>query len=236
MSESPAMKYGVTFLMLAFGCFVLAVLTWDVVGWLIVLILYAACSFLLLAVAYFASCPGLLMKRVSGCRSIGTWVIFGPYFLLNAVTYGMCKLVSREPPYAQVLPNLFFGRRLSASECTAVPWTGVLDLAAEFAESRPLRELASYKSLPVLDGTCPTDQQLRFALSWIGAMSSSGPVYIHCALGHGRSACVVIAYLLSVGEVNTVESGEQRLQSLRPGVRLSTTQYRTLLQFKASTS
>ncbi len=209
------MKYGVTLLLLAFGCFALAILTWDVVGWLIVLILYAACSFLLFAVTYFASWPGLLLKRASGHQSIGAWVLFGPYFTLNALAFGLYRLVSREPPYAQVMPNVFFGRRLSASECTAVPWTGVLDLAAEFAETRPLSKLAGYKSMPVLDGTCPTEHQLVSAMSWINAMVHSGPVYIHCALGHGRSACVVIAYLLTVGEVSTVGEGVKCLQVLR---------------------
>ena len=229
------MRYGLTFLSLSIGCTVLVMLTWDVIVWLTVLILYAAFSFLLLALAYFASWPGLLMKRASGYLSIGAWVLFGPYFLLNIMTFGLYRLVSCEPSHTQVLPNLFFGRRLSSSECSAVDWTSVIDLAAEFAESRPHRKLAGYKSMPVLDGTCPTEHQLVSAVSWINTMVTSGPVYIHCALGHGRSACVVIAYLLSIGEVNTVESGEQRLRSLRPGVRLNAIQHRTLLHFKSST-
>jgi protein-tyrosine phosphatase len=57
-------------------------------------------------------------------------------------------------------------------------------------------------------------------------------VYVHCALGHGRSACVVIAYLLSVGSVRTFFAGTGVLRSLRPGVRLDPEQRRLLRRFE----
>jgi len=98
---------------------------------------------------------------------------------------------SREPAYAEVVPNLSFGRRLLARECTAVRWVSVLDLAAEFTEARPLRELAGYRSLPVLDATSPTVEQLRSSVAWLTEVVAIGPVYVHCALG------MVAAHVLS---------------------------------------
>ena len=158
-------------------------------------------------------------------------MLFGPHILLNTAAIRLYCLVSKEPSITQVTPTLFFGRRLLARECLTGQWIGVLDLAAEFTEARPFRELVGYRSMPVLDGTCPTEEQLRSAVVWLNSTLVTGPVYVHCALGHGRSACVVIAFLLSMGEVNTVESGEQRLRILRPGVRLNGTQRHGLQVF-----
>jgi protein-tyrosine phosphatase len=112
---------------------------------------------------------------------------------------------------------------------------GVLDLAGEFPAARPHRELPGYWSLPVLDATAPTEQELRSAVTWVAEAVKSGSVYVHCALGHGRSACVVIAYLLSIGAVGTVAEGVLLLQSLRPGVRLHPTQLRLLRRFEPQT-
>lgn len=155
-------------------------------------------------------------------------MLFGPYIVLNHIAFGFYRRLSRESAIVQVVPNVYFGRRLLAQECVAGRWVGILDLAAEFDEVRPLRVLPGYWSVPVLDATAPTEDQLRSAIAWIANAVTLGPIYVHCALGHGRSACVVIAYLLSVGEVITVEAGEQRLQSLRPGVRLNSIQRQRL--------
>ncbi len=230
-----SLKYSLTFLVLALACVATALATWGSVGGLGVVFLYPAVSSSLLAVAYAGAGPGLLLKRASGRRSVLAWALFGPYFLLNALTLGLYRLASREPACVQVAPNLFFGRRLASREGAAVGWVGVLDLAAEFAESRRLREVAGYKSLPVLDATAPTEPQLRAAVAWVTEGVASGPVYVHCALGHGRSACVVVAYLLSVGVVATVAEGVRLLRSLRPGARLNAPQRQRLRLFEPPT-
>ena len=218
-----------TFLVLAAAFVVVAVAAWDSVGWVAVLPLYAALSFALLAAAYAGAGPRLLLKRATGRRSVLGWVLFAPYFLLNAVTFGLYRLLSREPAYVRVAPNLFFGRRLSAREAEAAGWASVLDLAAEFpAAWAP----TSYRSLPVLDAAAPTEEELRAAVAWVAEAVAAGPVYVHCALGHGRSACVIIAYLLSVGAVGSVAEGVRLLRSLRPGVRLHPPQRRLLRRFE----
>ncbi len=228
-----SLKYSLIFLVLAIGCLISALEVWDSIGWFALTFLYASVSFVLLAMAYAGAGPGLLLKRASGRRSILAWVLFGPYFLLNVLTFALYRLMSREPACVQVSPNVYFGRRLSSRECLEIRWVGVLDLAAEFAESRRLRELPGYRSLPVLDATAPTEEQLRSAVAWVTSGSASGPVYVHCALGHGRSACVVIAYLLSVGVVASVAEAVRLLRSLRPGVRLHPAQRARLRVFES---
>ena len=55
-----------------------------------------------------------------------------------------------------------------------------------------------------------------------------GPVYVHCALGHGRSALVTAAVLLRRGIVGDVRAAELHLRERRPGVRLKGVQRRLL--------
>jgi hypothetical protein len=223
-------EYCVTFLILAVGCGIVAVSLWELFGWVGVLPAYASVSFLVLAAAYAGAGPRLLFKQADGSRSPWAWLLLAPYFALNAITFRLYCLLSREPAYAQAAPNVFFGRWLSAREHQEAGWAGILDLAAEFpAVWRPAR----YRSLPVLDGTAPSEQELRSAIAWIHEAMTAGPVYVHCGLGHGRSVCVVIAYLLSVGLVRTVAEGVRLLRSVRPGVRLHPSQRRLLRQFES---
>ncbi len=225
-------KHSFAFLLLAVGCVVSAHAASEIAGGFGVAFLYAAFSFLLLAVAYAGAGPGILLKQSSGRRSVWAWILFGPYIVLNHIAFGFYRRLSREPPSVEVVPNVYFGRRLLAQECGAGKWVGVLDLAVEFDEVRQLRKLSGYRSMPVLDATAPTEDQLRAAIAWIANTVTAGPIFIHCALGHGRSACVIIAYLLSVGEVVNVEEGEQRLQLLRPGVKLNPMQRQRLRAFE----
>lgn len=227
-----SLKYSVVFLVHAVVCGGLALAAWDFVGWFAVLFLYAAVPVLLLAVAYAGAGPGLLLKQASGQQPFWAWVLFGPYFLVNSVTFGIYRWLSSEPSFVLVAPNVYFGRRLSKGECAGCPWVSVLDLAGEFAETRPLRELAGYRSLPVLNATDLSEEHLRSAVAWVTAAVATGPVYIHCVFGHNRSACVVLAYLLSSGQASTVVEAEQRLRSLRPGVRLLPRQRQGLQAFE----
>jgi hypothetical protein len=217
---------------LSAACVVVALAAWDSVGWAAVLPLYAALSFGLLAVAYAGAGPRLLLKRVNGRRSVMGWLLFAPYFLLNAVTFHLYRLLSGEPAYTRVAPNLYFGRRMSSREAEAAGWVSVLDLAGEFPAARWVRERPGYRSLPILDATAPPDEELRSAVAWVAQAVAAGPVYVHCALGHGRSACVVIGYLLSVGAVGSVAGGVRLLRALRPGVRLHPSQVRVLRGFE----
>ena len=90
-------------------------------------------------------------------------------------------------------PNVFFGRRLMEGEARkalhAAGFVAVLDLAVEFAEPAAFRGLAGYTSLPLLDGAPVEAAALDRCVAWVQERRGRGPVYIHCALGHGRSSC-----------------------------------------------
>jgi hypothetical protein len=189
----------------------------------------ATISFLLVSIAYFGAGPRLLLKRRTGQRPAWAWLLHWPFFALTDFSYRLSMHLSREAAYAAVGSNLYLGRRLTTREAKSVSWVAVLDLAAEMPETGPLRELRSYRSFPVLDATAMTLAQLRDAVAW--ANRQCGPVYVHCALGHSRSALVVAAYLLDRGLASCPKEAVRQLRALRPGVRLNRAQWKVLNAF-----
>ncbi|MBI4870420.1 MAG: dual specificity protein phosphatase family protein [Candidatus Riflebacteria bacterium] len=94
-----------------------------------------------------------------------------------------------------------------------------------------MRSAAAYRCIPLLDGTAPGPEALLAGARWIQARLELGPVYVHCAMGHGRSALFVAAYLLLAGRAGTVEAALAELGRLRPGVHLHPDQSSCLREF-----
>lgn len=214
-------------------------MTWGAPSWLTLIQLYLAVVFGQLAFTYGMFGPRIFGKRPDGRLPGRTWILFGPYLALSHLGWQLHRLAQGKRRYVEAAPGLYFGRRLTAREAQQPDhpaWHGVLDLTAEFSEAPRLRQLPSYRSLPILDFTAPTDSDLHIAVTWLEETLRQGPVYVHCAAGYGRSACVVIAYLLTAGIVTNVNEGEQRLRDLRPGVGLTKSQRQRLRQFERSPS
>ena len=75
-----------------------------------------------------------------------------------------------------------------------------------------------YVCLPALDGLAPGAVEGE---EFLGKIEACGvPVYVHCALGHGRLALVAAAVLLRRGVVDDVRAAETHLRERQPGVRL----------------
>ena len=81
--------------------------------------------------------------------------------------------------------------------------TAVLDLTAEFSETKPFRALV-YRNIPILDLTAPSIEQLREMAAFIDEESRQGIVYIHCKIGYSRTAGAAAAYLLQTGKAASV--------------------------------
>ena len=231
-----SVAYGIIFTVLAATAALVAVLASEWSLWpLRVAGAAAALSLVLVAVAYFGAGPRLLFKRTSGRRHPLAWLVHWPYFALTAFSYRLLRFFARrEGAYVEVAPNVFLGCRLTSREARRAEvrgWVAVLDLAAELPEPRSLRELTNYRSLPVLDATAMSLEQLRDAVEWLKRHAASGPVYVHCAIGHGRSALVVAAYLVAIGLTADAKTAVKQLRQLRPGVRLNRPQRRALAQF-----
>ena len=199
-----------------------SVFVWQSGGWPAVLMMWLPVLVFLGPVIVAVKCRWRsLGKRPDRRRPWWATVIFAPYLLLIRGTFELARLFSREPAFAVVAPNLAFGRRLTEAEARRTDFESVLDVTAEFAEVPHFRSRPGFLAIPVFDYTAPTPDQIRVAVGWIAEAVKRGPVYVHCALGHGRSACVVLAYLLESGTVATVTDGMRLLRERRPKVKLT---------------
>ena len=190
----------------------------------------ASVAFVILGLAYAIRRPVLLGKRQDGRLHTVPLLLMLPYHALNAMTFGLYRMAEKAPPWAQVSDRLFWGRRLTSGEAAEMPATHVLDLTCEFSECPALRG-RKYRSVAMLDGTAPTIAQLTQAVNWLRESVACGPTYVHCALGHGRSGTVVLAYMISEGRVASVEEGLAWLRSIRAKATLSRGQCDILRQW-----
>jgi len=185
------------------------------------------------ALAYAGIGARVFLKRADGRLHPLSFVLFWPYHLLNVVSLYLFRWLSKENPVDEVAPNLLLGRRLTHRE--SEQWldrgvVAVLDLTCEFSETSPFRERTHYRCLPVLDTKVPTRDELDETLVWLKEQTDQGVVFVHCALGHGRSAMVVATYLLHTNEVASVEDAIRRLTEVRPKIGLSPSQIDLLHQ------
>lgn len=195
-------------------------------------VVFACCGIaaLLVGIAYLIGRPGLLFKRDDGSRPWWAWVLLWPYFGLSWTTFWLYRATSRGERSTEIGPGVWLSRRLLADELRGGrEWAGVVDLTAEFPRVRA--DGADYLLLPVLDAAPPTVEQLARAVRWIEGQRARGPVLIHCALGHGRSASVVCAWLLATGAAGDVEAAVARVRAARPGVGLKAAQLARLDEY-----
>jgi hypothetical protein len=202
-----------------------------------ILALWLAVDFGLLSAAYGGAGSRILLKQKNGVRKKWAWPVFAPYFLFNEVTFLLFRLLDRRPPYARIVHNLYLGRRMTSREARrlrVLRWRAILDLAAEFEEVAWLRREKFYRSLPVLDAMAPDGGALSATVDWLAKRVAEGPVFVHCALGHGRSATLVVAYLLASGEAPTIEDAIALVRAQRPGIGLSARQREALDEYTRS--
>jgi protein-tyrosine phosphatase len=82
----------------------------------------------------------------------------------------------------------------------------------------------NYLCLSTLDHTAPSKNQLKQAIIFIKNHIIERPVFVHCALGHGRSATVVAAWLMEQNKAQVVEEVVKQIKTIRPGVELDAAQ------------
>lgn len=186
---------------------------------------------LLLSLAYGTQEPARLGKRVTGRFSIFGTVVLWPFWLVTLGLLSSTSRLTRSPAITEVVPGLWFGRRLFAHETDRFPGHAVLDLTAELPEPQAFRSRSQYLCLPLLDGGAPSVNQLRVAMDWLRQSHQNGPVLVHCAQGYGRSACVVLCYLMRMELVSTLDDGLRLLRSVRPGVSINREQRMRLEEF-----
>lgn len=223
------MKYALGLWLLVAGCAAAAIaLPWWPAQ---AAALWVGVSLLLAGAAYAGIGPAVLGKRTNG--ELPAWSVLanGPFLLFALVSMRFFHRATGRHGWHQVAPGLWLGRRPSGRDRTAyeaLEIGAVVDLCAELPRSRVLQGDERYLSLPVLDGEAPSASQLATAVAWIEAQRDAGPVLVHCALGHSRSAAVVAAWRMRHADPGTVDAQEQALRTLRPGVRFTPAQRQRL--------
>lgn len=179
---------------------------------------------------------GFIGARIFGKRSDGSmawWnvLLFFPYLAATWLLWHAQKTLTQEPLCNQISPGVWLGRRCSAGELPSGVEM-VVDLTAEFPEMRQVRKGRAYLCLPILDASVPSLTSFQELVQTVASVDK--PIYVHCALGHGRSATVVVALLVVRGDALSVDQAELMVKMARPGVAISTVQRHLLQQWQFS--
>lgn len=195
-----------------------------------------AVAFSFVGLAYAFIGHRAFLKRPNGQLSPLSYLLYWPYHLLNGLSLLGFRRSGKESAFDKMDENVYLGCRLGSGDRQTIAGLGiasVLDVTCEFSEIPALRRL-SYRCIPVLDTRAPSLEQLKAGAEWIRQESARGPVYVHCALGHGRSATFVAAYLLLTGKARTPREAMDKIKALRPGVGLHPDQVALLEQMADS--
>lgn len=227
------MKYAVVFILFSLTCAFYATTSQVLAIRLIAASLAIAFSGVGLAYAFVG--PYAFLKKPNGQLSLLSYVLYWPYHLLNWFSLFGFRYGGKENAFDKIDENVYLGCRLSNSDKQDIKKLGiksVLDLTCEFSEIPALRQL-SYRCIPILDTRAPSLELLKAGAEWIKEESAKGPVYVHCALGHGRSATFVAAYLLSSGKACTAQEAIDQIKVLRPKIGLHPEQVAQLEEMAA---
>jgi len=180
-------------------------------------LLWPGWSVLIVGIAYLNGGPGVFGKRLDGRLRWLNLVVLWPYFL---VAWTLWQLKSRggESPHDEVAPGIIVGRRPLDEREMPSDATVVVDLTSEFARAPSSRRVDRYVCLPILDTRAPDDEAFRALIDDIE--DADGPIFVHCAMGHGRSATVAAALMIRRGLAKDVETAIAQMTEARPGVYL----------------
>ena len=110
---------------------------------------------------------------------------------------------------------------------------GVINLCAEYrGPDRSYKQLGMrHLRLPTTDHFEPSVEDLERAVQFIAEHEALGKkVYVHCRAGHGRSAAVVLAWLLTKNPNVDLQQLNQELCKLR-NVRKTLWKQRNIFRF-----
>lgn len=171
-------------------------------------LLWPAVSLTLVAANYAALGADGFQKGADGRISLAAFVLLGPY-LLGAWTNSRLW-TRRDPAPVAIRDGVCVGRDPWPRQ--AEGFAAAIDLCAELPGCRGAR------AIPMLDLVAPPPERLAEAAAAIERARGDGRVLVYCALGYGRSAAAVAAWLIATGRAATVEASLAEIRRARPRI------------------
>ena len=170
--------------------------------------LWVSVSLSVVAFAYLTGNAAVFQKQADGMLSAAATVLLLPY--LAGVRLNMAYWLCGKAKTARVRDGVLIGSVSAISD--GLP--AVLDVCAEYP--RP-RYRGTYRVLPLLDMVAPSENDLMQAASLLETLRRQrGKVLTCCALGYGRSAAVVLTWLLVYGGCRDLAQATAELKQARP--------------------
>ena len=174
--------------------------------------LWISVSLSVVTFAYLTGNAAVFQKQADGRLSAAATVLLLPY--LVGVRLNMVYWLRGKAKTARVRDDVLIGSVSAISD--GLP--AVLDVCAEYP--RP-RYRGTYRVLPLLDMVAPSENDLMQAASLLEALRRQrGKVLTCCALGYGRSAAVVLTWLLVYGGCRDLAQATAELKQARPQMML----------------
>jgi protein-tyrosine phosphatase/membrane-associated phospholipid phosphatase len=191
-------------------------------GWL--WFLWPAVSLALVASAYLLIGPAVFAKSDDGRIGPAARVLLAPYLICAWINSRLWTW--RDPDPVEVAPGVWLGR--FPSRARMVGAGRVVDLTAEMSRPRWAGSM-EWRSFPCLDLVAPDPQVLEDAARAIGPAGPGGlvegpSVMVCCALGYGRSAATIAAWMVIEKKADSVQDGVAQLRNLRPRLAISPSQ------------
>ena len=170
--------------------------------------LWVSVSLSVVAFAYLTGNAAVFQKQADGRLSAAATVLLLPY--LVGVRLNMAYWLRGKAKTAQVRDDVLIGSVSAISD----DLPAVLDVCAEYP--RP-RYRGTYRVLPLLDIVAPSENDLMQAASLLETLRRQrGKVLTCCALSYGRSAAVVLTWLLAFGGCRDLAQATAELKQVRP--------------------
>ncbi|QBQ63725.1 phosphatase PAP2 family protein [Actinobacillus indolicus] len=174
-------------------------------------LLWISVALFLVSYALYYGGIRVYQKQPNGKLSTAATVLLLPYLI--GVRTNIAFWLRGKPKSSQVQTNLAIGSLTVAKQFDAV-----VDLCAEYPCIKPP---ANYVSVPMLDMATPTVDDLITAVYQVQQFHRQQyNVLVCCALGYGRSAAVILVWLVVYGGCQHLPQALERLRSIRPHVVL----------------
>ena len=170
--------------------------------------LWISVSLSIVAFAYLTDNAAVFQKQADGRLSAAATILLLPY--LAGVRLNMAYWLRGKAKTARVRDDVLIGSVSGISD----DLPAVLDVCAEYPHPR---YRGVYRVLPLLDMVAPSENDLVQAASLLEALRRQhGKVLTCCALGYGRSASVVLTWLLVYGGCRDLAQATAELKQVRP--------------------